>query len=213
MICGYFRLAKQSIVVLVLVVLASFGEESLSSDSSATRDGLVQKSREGDVTAIEALGKSKDASLIPALSLQINEARNSKASPVLIRVLRKSLAQLGDTASQHEIRQEISSKDRYVQFHAFEDAAAVGGNVMIVAIAEKLFDTAPGGRPTDEAGNLVEDVSLPAPRHAAVVALSRMIADPSAPRIDLKRITYNDDNVQQWRKWWQANKAKFDDSR
>jgi HEAT repeat protein len=176
-------------------------------------DALILKSREGDIAAVEALGRAKDETLIPALSRQLSEARNSNASPVLIRTLRKSLARLGDPASRNEIRQELASKDRYVQYHAFEDAAVVGGDEMIVAIAEKLFDPSPGGRPRDEAGNLIEDVSLPAPRHAAVIALSRIIADPSAPRIDLKRITYNDDDVQQWRKWWQANMAKFKASR
>lgn len=202
-------MAKSSIVVSALFTLMSSEGGALNSGSSAERDVWIQKSNGGDIMAVEALGKSKDVSLIPVLSRQLSEARSSKASPALVRALKKSLARLGDPASRNEIRQGIGNKNRYIQCHAFEDAADVGGDDMVAAIAEKLSDASPGGRPIDEEGNLVEDVSLPAPRHAAVVALSRMIDDPSAPRIDLKKITYNDESVQQWRNWWQANKSKF----
>ena len=212
MIVRCLRPTKHITSFLVLLLVVSFGERTLFSDASIGRVGMVQKSREGDLAAIEFLGKSGDVSLISTLLVLIGEARDSKASPVLIRALRKSLAQLGDPTARREICLEISSKDRYEQHHAFADAAIIGGNDMIIAVAEKLFDTSSGGRPTDKSGKLIKDVSLPSPRHAAVVALSSMITDESAPRIDLKKITYSEENVLQWQKWWLANKTKFDAS-
>ncbi|MCG2660697.1 MAG: hypothetical protein L6437_10690 [Kiritimatiellae bacterium] len=79
---------------------------------------------------------------------------------------------------------------------------------MIENIAAKLFDTSPGGRPL-VGDKIVSDVTLPAPRHAAVIALSKMINDASAPKIDLNKITYDEKNVQKWREWWQANSNEY----
>ncbi len=36
-----------------------------------------------------------------------------------------------------------------------------------------------------------------------------LAVDPTAPHIDLHRITYSDDDVQHWRDWWMVNGEKY----
>jgi hypothetical protein len=206
------RFANQALVfsILAMTALVKSGVSSEDIKQQAERTDIIQKAKEGDIHAVQILGESHDASLIPILTNQLTEARQANFSPTYIRALRKSLACLGHPASRKEITEEIESNDRYVQYHAIEDAGEIGGSDMVVKLAEKLLDPSPGGRPFDQDGTLVTDVGLPAPRHAAVVALSRIINDPTAPHIDLKRIAYNEENVQKWRKWWEVNKGKYD---
>jgi hypothetical protein len=122
-------------------------------------------------------------------------------------------AKLGDGESRKEIVRDLGDVDVYVQRSAFEDACYVGGKDVIVGIAQQLFDKRPGGRPVvrNESGaeELVNDEVFPAPRYSAVIALSGLVEDASAPRIDLNRITYREEDVDAWRKWWEKNKGTY----
>lgn len=200
------------IFTIIVCVDAIAGHESipLSNETSVANKTLLKKAEAGDVVAILELGKSKDQTLIPKLSQMFKDAKGKKEHPVYIRSLRTTLAQLGESEARQEIINDLDSGRRYAQYQAFEDASRVGGKEMIRKIAAKLFDTSPGGRPVeydDKSGRnqIVSDVGLPAPRHAAVIALTRLIDDPTAPKVDLNKITYNEENVHKWREWWQAN--------
>lgn len=194
------------------ISLASSMIAAIASDDAKTQEVhavLIQKVKEGDFEAARILLESGDASVKKTLAIQLSEARASKMSPQYIRTLRKSLAYLGDYDARREIISDIASNRRYDQFHAIQDAADIGGNDMVNKLAETLYDDSPGGRPIDQDGQLVEDVGLPAPRHAAAIALSRIINDPTAPRIDLEHITYDEQVVKQWRDWWRTNGGRF----
>jgi len=187
---------------------------SLNNETCMANKDLLTKAEAGDIEAVVELGKSKDQALIPKLSQMLKDAKDKKKHPVYIRSLRTTLAQLGEHEARQEIINDLDKNRRYAQYQAFEDASCVGGKDMIEKIAAKLFDTSSGGRPIeyDEksgANVIVSDVGLPAPRHAAVIALSRMIDDPSVPKIDLQKITYDDENVKKWREWWMANSNKY----
>ena len=196
----------------VLMILGASMVTTLASGALKSQDEqsvLVQKAREGDFNAVRIIAKHLDPLENKEIVEQLAEAFRASTNPVRTRTLRKSLAMLGDSAAREEIIASIQCEDRYDQFHAIQDAADIGGDDMIVILAEKLFDDSPGGRPVDRDGQRVEDVGLPAPRHAAVIALSRIIIDPTAPHIDLHRITYSDDDVQHWRDWWMVNGEKY----
>ena len=196
----------------ILIALASSIINSHASGALNSQDeqsALVQKAMEGDFNAVRIIAKQYNSYENKGIVDQIAEELRVSTNPMRTRTLRKSLAILGDSAARKEIITNIQCEDRYDQFHAIQDAADIGGNDMIVILAEKLFDDSPGGRPADRDGQLVEDVGLPAPRHAAVIALSRIIIDPTAPRIDHNRITYSDDDVQHWRDWWKVNSEKY----
>ena len=198
--------------LVISVSLASSMMNSFASEALYAQDrqsALIHKAQEGDFDAVRIIAKHNDSSAIAEIVIKLTEARRVSTNPTHIRTLRKSLALLGDSTARKEILTNIQCEDRYDQFHAIQDAADIGGNDMIVILAEKLFDDSPGGRPADRDGQLVEDVGLPAPRHAAVIALSRIIIDPTAPRIDHNRITYSDDDVQHWRDWWKVNSEKY----
>jgi len=195
-------------VFLISTQAESFAIENIKKqqDDSAL---LIQQAEDGDIHAVQILGESQDVSLIPIFSDQLIEARRANASPVYIRILRRSLAGLGNSVERKEIIEELESSNRYVQYHAIEDAGRIGGNDMVNVLAKLLNDPSPGGRPIDKDGTLIEDVGLPAPRHSAVIALTRIIDDPTAPAIDLKRITYSEKSVKEWQSWWLANQDKY----
>lgn len=201
-------------IIVCVDAIAEHESMPLNNEASVANKTLLKHAEAGDVVAIIELGKSKDQTLIPKLSQMFKDAKDKKEHPVYIRSLRTTLAQLGESEARQEIINDLDRGGRYTQYQAFEDASRVGGKEMIREIAAKLFDTSPGGRPVEydeksDGDKIVSDVGLPAPRHAAVIALTRLIDDPAAPKIDLKKITYSEENVQKWRKWWIANSNKY----
>lgn len=204
------------IFTIILCVDAVAGIESMPSNNEAAviNKILLNKAKAGNVEAVIELGKSKDQALIPKLSQMLKDAKDNKKHPVYIRSLRLALAQLGEPKARQEIINDLDKNRRYAQYQAFEDASHVGGKDMIEKVAAKLFDTSSGGRPfeyDEKSGGdkIVSDVGLPAPRHAAVIALTRLIDDPSAPKVDLKKYIDDEENVKKWREWWQANSNKY----
>lgn len=135
--------------------------------------------------------------------------REAFSDQFVIQKQRRMLAMEGNEVARRSIQADLSSSDLRIRHGAFLDAEEVGGEDMIVAVAEQLYNESPGGRPIDIDGSLISDVSVPASRHDAVIALSRMVDDPSAPKIDLQKITYDERNVIAWREWWAANRHRF----
>lgn len=192
---------------LMVIVLAVVSHDTLASD--IVNKEFVERAAAGDLTAVRALSRGKESMQAATLAELLARARRVNDDPALIRRLRKSMAALGAPEARREIILEIDGQDRLQQYEAFLDAAEVGGNDMIVAVANKLTDKTPGGRPIDPSGAVVEDVAIAAPRHLAVVMLSKLITDTSAPRIDLNLILYKEQDVERWRIWWEANKTKY----
>lgn len=222
MITNNWRQRAVCILLVELFLLPFFAaaqsnvtsEVSMRNTSAECRKvKLVERAKEGHVRSILDLGICGNRSNLLVLKARLEEARRKKEHPTVVRALRKAAAKLGDKELRRKILSELDSDDLYTQHHAFEVACYVEGTDMIVGVAQKLSDERPGGRPMDrnESGVLepVLDVSIPAPRHAAVIALSQLIEDPSAPKIDVKRITYSEDDVAKWRKWWNKNKEKY----
>lgn len=175
----------------------------------ATQAKFVERAAAGDVNEVRALSKGRESALAAVLADTLAQARREGDDLGRVRRLRKSLAVLGDPAARREIVRDLDSSNLYTQSFAFREVAEIGGSDLIVAVASKLTDLSPGGRPVGPTGNVESDVGIAAPRHQAVVVLSTLITDPSAPRIDLKRILYRDEDVERWRIWWKANKAKY----
>lgn len=163
----------------------------------------------GDLNAVRSMSKGKEAMFSALLVDALNEARNSEPAEMAlthIGRLRRSLASLGHSGAREEIIQDLSSSDLYAREGAFEDAEKVGGDDMIFAVGEKLFDPSPGGIPVDFHGNMVMDVRVLPARHHAVLALSRMIPESEAP---LARSIGTDDDVEIWQRWWLSNKGRY----
>jgi hypothetical protein len=198
--------AYRNVASLLLVWLFQIGIEVLAQSTVASNTNhfhagdratsLRERAENGSVSSILALGIEGNEYDQALLSAQLLKARKEKASPTVVRALRKAAAKLGDKELREEVVADLSSDNRYVQRSAFEDACYVEGTDMIVGVARMLADGRAGGRPMeyDEAGvplRRSSDEYIAAPRHSAVVALSRLVKDESAPIIDLKRITYN----------------------
>jgi hypothetical protein len=220
------RICCKGLLGIYLAVLcmsqSSFADEKGLSEeqgrkvSRENKAVLRERSQKGNVASILELGRCGDQSDIAALKTRLLQAKEKKEHPTIQRALRKAIAKLGDKDAREEIKSHIKSDDLYMYHQAMQDAAYVSGNDMIISVAQQLFDERDGGRPMERDGatgkeQVVHDVSIPAPRHAAVIALSEMIEDPSAPRINLKMITYDERDVEKWRKWWEKNKKKYEE--
>lgn len=190
------------IIIAALCALSNtaIGIEDHLGTGSVARDNLIQKAQQYDIDAIRSLGLSGDKMVIPALSKILEDSRRSDVGYRYIDSIRIALAQLGDAQVRKEIIDDFDSAGHTRQ-RAFQIASEIKGDDMIVAIAGKLYDPRPGERD--------DDVGYAAPRHLAVIALSQIITDPSAPKIDLGRITYDEENVHRWKVWWANNKEKY----
>ncbi|HBA84012.1 MAG TPA: hypothetical protein DCZ95_07965 [Verrucomicrobia bacterium] len=208
MIRLYTKMFLAALAVFIGVTIYAAETNKTPSLTSQKKAELLQRASGNDFNAVSALGESADPSLIPELSRLLKEKKQTGIHPTYVRAIKRSLAMLGEPSARKEIIEDLN-RDAQTRYYAFEDAAVVGGNDMIAAIASKLYDSTPGGRIPESGGTLARDVALPAPRHAAVIELSRMIKDPSAPIIDLKRIRYDEESVKKWQKWWEANSNKY----
>ena len=209
-----YRYLFWTFIIVCVNATAGFGSMTSNNMAVVSNSALLQKAEKGDVAAVLGLGNTMDQTLIPKLSQMLKYAKDKKKHPVYIRSLRMALAQLGEPEARQEIIGDLDKDKRYAQYQAFEDASRVGGKDMIEKIAAKLFDTSPGGRPLEydkKSGGdkIVSDVGLPAPRHAAVIALTRLIDDPTAPKVDPKKYIDDEENVRKWREWWIANSNKY----
>ena len=207
--CNLLRMSRVLALIGCLAstpVAVAQGEATLG----AIQAQFVNRAAAGDVNAVRALSKGREAALAVVLADTLAQARHAGDDLALVRRLRKSLAVLGDRSARRAIANELDNTNRYIQQYAFRDACEIGGNDLIAAVAIKLTDPSPGGRPVGPTGNVESDVGIAAPRHQAVIALSILITDPSAPRIDLDRIQYRDEDVERWQIWWNSNKAKYE---
>jgi hypothetical protein len=169
---------------------------------------FADRAASGDVAAVRAMSKGRESERIVVLQDLLDQARRAGDEPWRIQRLRKSLAAIGEPVARHGIAADLDSPNLYIQSDAFRDATDIGGNDMIVAVATKLWDPTPGGRPVGPNGAISPDEMFLAPRHLAVIALSTLIAAPGAPKIELKGIA-RDEDVERWRIWWKANKTTY----
>jgi len=203
MICNSNGSRFHWLILLLWVVLAT--------QARAGNDRLAEAIASAESGKIASMREQADG-IVPNL---IDELKRRAAqpedpgNPERSRRLQKALAALGDPIARANIRAQLMSESLYAMAAGFADASEVGGNDMIRAIAERLDDPREGGRPIGPNGQVDTDVAIAAPRHLAVVALSTLITDPSAPRIDLRRITYEEHQVVLWRVWWAKNGHRF----
>jgi HEAT repeat protein len=141
---------------------------------------LRDEAQDGSIRAIREIGQSGDTSFIPQLTQILSQVREKDPQELGYRHIdetRLALARLGHAGTRREIIKDLGN-NRHVRQRAFALAEAIGDQEFITAIAERLYD--------DRLGEREHDVGYAAPRHQAVVALSRLIDDPNAPTIDLK---------------------------
>ena len=181
---------------------------ALSGSTIAETDQLAAALTSAESGKVAAM-REQATGIIPELIKELKLRANQEKDPARSRYVQKSLAALGDAPSRAAIRAKLKSSSLYEMSPAFHDATEIGGNDMIRAIAERLNDPTEGGRPRDLNGQIATDVGIAAPRHHAVVALSTLITDETAPRIDLQRITYEEHQVEKWKVWWAANKSRY----
>jgi hypothetical protein len=192
---------------LLGMFFTTYSESQIQTDNSS--DSSFENIEHLNISSALRVGDSGDGKWIPALKTRLNDALERKENPQLIRALRKALAKLGDATSRQCIIEEMDNSDLYIQYNAMEDAGYVGGDAMICKIAEKLYDPSPGGRVKALSGGLGADEAIAPPRHTAVVLLSKIIKNESAPQTDTKKITYSEQSVQEWQKWWDHNKLQY----
>lgn len=196
--------------VLIAAILAP--TSLLAEQDSLLNRQFLDRADAGDLDAVRAMATGRTDELRAVLASAMARKSQSESDPQRSLRMRKSLAALNDAQAREDIRQDLGSPHLYVQHFAFLDAADLGGNDMIRAIAAKLWDPSPGGRPTGPDGVLAMDVGIAALRHMAVVALSQLVIEQSAPRIDLQRIRYRDEDVERWKIWWAANRSRYEES-
>ncbi len=134
----------------------------------------------------------------------------------MMRKLRVELAKRGDKAERERLFASMRSENLVEQSDALEDAALLGDEEAIYHLAEMLNDPSPGGRVTTVApdGTVIRsnDHAVMAPRMTAALKLSELIENPPVPPIGKDKKFYTEEDVLAWRKWWQANKSKFEAS-
>jgi hypothetical protein len=140
-------------------------------------------------------------------------------NPARIDRLRVKAARAGDESERESIRVQLKSGDLLQQSHAIEMAEAVGGNDMIRGLGDLLSTTNNGGcvnwsgiplekRPKNRQG----DVIVLPPRVAAAMALEKLLANPPIGKEGKKIIYVQDETaITIWRKWWEENKAKYEE--
>jgi hypothetical protein len=184
-----------------------FAQSGVGHDESIRQ--FADRAASGDVAAVRAMSKGRESEHVVVLLGLLEQARRAADEPVRIQRLRKSLAALAEPGARRAIAADLDSPNRYIHSDAFRDATEIGGNDMIVAVAAKLWDPTPMGRPVGPNGAISPDEAFLAPRHLAVIALSKLIADPGAPKIELNGILSRDEDVERWRIWWKANKTTY----
>jgi hypothetical protein len=205
---GFQRSCRAMVIVGALAIAPLAFPQAGPEDDESIRL-FADRAASGDVAAMRAMSKGRESERISVLLDLLEQARRAADEPLRIQRLRRSLAAIGEPASRLAIATDLDSPNRYIQSDAFRDATEIGGNDMIVAIAAKLWDPTPGGRPVGPNGAISPDELFLAPRHLAVIALSTLIAAPRAPTIELKGFA-RDEDVERWRIWWDANKATYD---
>lgn len=181
----------------------------LAVEGSHLNQEFLDRAAAGDLNAVRVLSAGRTDERRAELASALRREQESNSDPVRLRRMRKSLASLNDMQARQGILEDLGSKDLFTQQSAFSHAADLGGNDMVTAVAAMLWDPSPGGRPRGPDGVVHTDVGIAAPRHMAVIALSKLITEADAPRIDLERIRYRDEDVERWRIWWAANKSKY----
>ncbi len=205
--------ARQLAIRLAAASLLAMGTLHASPPAEPSVDMRVSvaaaHARRGDLIALKQAAQGIEHALLRSLRTEWPSAIADERDPSRRRYMQKSLAALGDTEARAVIRDGMASRDLMRLRAAFVDAAEVGGNDMIVAAAEQLASTVRGGRPIGPDGVVHTDVAIAAPRHQAVILLSKLVTDPSAPRIDLDRILYDEADVDRWKTWWATHGASY----
>ena len=135
----------------------------------------------------------------------------------LIKKLRIEVARSGDETERKKIMTELKDEDPVRQSEAIEMAKSVGGEDMICGLAELLSDT--NGYRSVEIDEMPQgsqpqgDMVFGPPSEQAAIALSHLIDNPPVPPIGKDKKFYTEEDVLAWRKWWQANRSKFEASR
>ena len=199
---------ENKITLKLLCLLALFTGPNRAMAETDQLASALASAESGKVAEMREQSSGIVTELISELKRRADQPEDP-GDPWRSRRIQKALAALGDPPARKAIVEGLQSTALYEMASAFKDATEVGGNDMINAIAERLDDPAEGGRPRGPDGHIETDVGIAAPRHLAVVALSTLITDETAPRIDLQRITYEEHQVAQWKAWWAANKSRY----
>ncbi|AVP95702.1 hypothetical protein C7S18_00170 [Ahniella affigens] len=196
-------------VGVAIAMASSSAAFAAAPPANAALEAAEADARRGDLVALRTSSRGIEQTLIESLRRQLPEALGDTYDPSRHRYLQKSLAALGDAQSRSAIINDFAGSNRYKSLNAFEDAAEIGGNDMIRAAIEQLDNPMPGGRPIGADGRMDSDVAIAAPRFLAVILLSRLVTDPTAPRLDMQWITYDEAHVERWKAWWAEHGAAY----
>jgi hypothetical protein len=177
-------------------------EQDCDSQSRDHGERIRDATRAGEIFTLGSLLAESCRSDIPSMKAALEEVRGRVDRASEFRSLKRSLAALGDPDARKAIIETFGSPDLYTRESAFWDARRLPGEDMVYAVAERLFDPSPGGRPPGS----VHEIILPT-RHTALLTLVRIVDDPTAP--PTHRVIGTDEEVEVWKAWWLANKHRY----
>ena len=185
-------------MLIVVTAMSCFGD----SDSGTNSNGLTGVLSE-DITTLHA-----------HLTTEISKAGTPMENPTAISQIRNELAKRGDGLERGRIIGELRSTNAVVQHHAFESAEYVGGNDMIVALAQLLDDTTgyttEGVTNKGSAGEVPQgDLVYEPPRLRAAKALAKLVKSPPVLPVGPEKKYCTERDVERWREWWNAHKAEY----
>ncbi len=155
---------------------------------------LIEQLDKGNGKAARILGKSRNASLIPALEKYLG-----KNVGMTINV-RQALAKLGEKKYFDEIIAELESENYNTRVNAIRELGYIGSKEAIRKIAEFLYNTE-----NPKSGS--PGVEYTPYRFIAATYLQKIVRDPP---IRKKDFLYTEQNVQIWREWWEKNKHQYE---
>jgi hypothetical protein len=195
-----------------IAVLSVIGFAVFASDQEG--DTVIKLKMPQDNAEIRSLGETDLRNELAKNSAMVGSGHENRA---MIRKLRVELARRGDKEEREKIFSAMKSPILAEQADALEDVAQLADREAVYHLAEMLSDPNPGGRITYVAqdGTIARsgDCAVKPPRMAAALKLAELIENPPVPPIGKDKKFYTEEDVLAWRKWWQANKAKFDASR
>ena len=121
----------------------------------------------------------------------------------------------GDKAERKRIIAQLHDGDIQRQANAARIAREIGGADMICGFADVLSSTNEWRMPErvrSPTGEMPQSciVYLP-PKLAAAMTLAQMVETPPAELKGKRWMFYTDADIEIWKKWWEKNKAQYED--
>ena len=178
---------------------------------------LIERLKAWDDTAISKLEDSGDKAAIPFIKKCLKEYPDKDMQNVNNAACRMqiALAKLGDEETLRVIHKELESEATSEYKAAMEKLVKIGGNASTRTLAKYLYDENFKCLPAqgrNAKGEIVKSLDyFTTPRSMVVMAmLAKLIPNHPPLFTGFEGDKNRKELVMKWRKWWEANKSKYE---